>query len=68
MFTVTFLKDLAERVIATFAQSYLAAAVVLPGDIFDYTSLKLAAGAAVLSVFKGVASHFKGDPSTAGLV
>ena len=68
VFSVSFAKDLLERAVATFAQAYVAAAVVLPGDLFDVQSLKVAAGAAVLAIFKGVAASYKGDPSTASLV
>lgn len=67
MFSVKFIKDSAERAIATFAQAYVAAAVVL-GGILDQQALKVAAGAAVLSIFKAVAATKVGDKDTAALV
>lgn len=67
MFQPAFLKDLAERAISTFAQAYVAAAVVLPGNLYDFQSVKLAAGAGLLSVLKALAARYKGDPATASL-
>ena len=67
MFQVSFLKDLAERAVATFAQAYVAAAVVLPTDIYDFQTVKLAAAAGLLSILKGFAARYKGDPATASL-
>lgn len=67
MFSLKFVKDTAERVLATFSQAYIASTVVLPGDIFDKEALKVALGAAVLSVFKAVAARYKGSPETASL-
>jgi len=55
MFSKALLKDLAERAISTFAQAYVASAVVL-GGILDQQALKVAAGAGVLSIFKAVAA------------
>lgn len=68
MFSKTFLTDLLERAISTFAQAYGAAAVVVGHNVFDLTSLKVAGGAAVLAVLKAVAASYKGDPQTASLV
>lgn len=67
MFTLKFLRDAAERAVATFAQAYVASAVVL-GGIMDFNALKVAAGAAVLSIFKAVAATKFGDSESAGLV
>jgi len=67
MFSKAFLKDLAERAISTFAQAYVASAVVL-GGILDQQALKVAAGAGVLSIFKAVAASYKGDPQTGSLL
>lgn len=67
MFSLKFVRDSAERAVATFAQAYVAGAVVL-GGILDYQALKVAAGAAVLSVFKSVAATKVGDKETASLV
>lgn len=68
MFSGKFLKDLFERAVATFAQGYVAAVAVLPGDILDFDALKVAAGAAVLAIFKAVAASRVGDQESAGLV
>lgn len=67
MFSKKFVTDLAERAISTFAQAYVAAAVVT-GGIFDVQALKIGAGAFVLSIFKGVAASYKGDPQTASVL
>lgn len=67
MFSGKFLRDLAERAVATFAQAYVAAAVVLPGEFFDSESLKVAVGAAILSVFKAVAASKVGNEDSASL-
>lgn len=67
MFSVAFLKDLAERAISTFAQAYVASAVVLDTNIYDFETVKLAGAAALLSVLKGLAARYKGDPATASL-
>lgn len=66
IFTNAFLKDAAERVIVTFAQGYISAAVVL-GGILDIDALKVAAGAAVLSFFKSIAASQIGDRDSASL-
>lgn len=68
IFSIKFLKDTVERVIATFAQAYVAATVVLPGDLIDKESLKVALGAAILAVFKAFAAKYKGDSDTASFV
>lgn len=67
MISVQFLKDSAERALATFAQAYVASAVVF-GGILDLQALKVAAGAAVLSVFKSLAASKVGDSDSASLV
>jgi hypothetical protein len=67
MFSVAYVKDLAERAIATFAQAYVAAAVVLPTDFYNFQTVKLSAAAAALSVLKSLAARYKGDPATASL-
>jgi hypothetical protein len=66
MFTGQFWKDAAERVIATFAQSYAASAVVL-GGIFDVKALEVAIGAAILALFKSIAASQVGDKESASL-
>jgi len=67
MFSLSYAKDLAERAIATFAQAYVAAAVVLPSNFYDFETVKLAAAAAGLSVLKSLAARYKGDPASASL-
>lgn len=67
MFSWKFLKDSLERSLSTFAQAYISSAVVF-GGILDSQALKVAAGAAILSVFKAVAATFKGDKESASLV
>lgn len=66
MFSGRFLRDAAERVIATFAQSYIATAVVL-GGLFDNKALMVAAGAAILSLFKALAASQIGEKESASL-
>lgn len=66
LFTNAFLKDTVERVIVTFAQGYISAAIVL-GGILDIDALKVAAGAAVLSFFKSIAASKIGNEESASL-
>lgn len=66
MLTVKFLKDAAERVIATFAQALLATGVVLRGGWG--VNLKVAGGAALVSLLKSVAASRIGDGDSATLV
>lgn len=66
MFTSAFVKDTAERVLATFAQAYIASATIF-GEILDFDALKVAAGAAVLSIFKALAARQVGDKESASL-
>lgn len=66
LFSNTFIKDAAERVIVTFAQAYISSAVIL-GEILDFDALKIAAGAAVLSFFKAIVASRIGDEDSASL-
>lgn len=66
LFSGAFIKDAAERVVVTFAQGYISAAVVL-GGILDYDALKVAAGAAVLSFFKAIVASKIGNEDSASL-
>jgi len=67
-----FLKDLAERVIATAAGAALSVMVMTGfdfGDLADWRFAgQVAAGAAVLSLLKGLAATRMGDPESASLV
>lgn len=70
MFTKKFIKDLAERAIKTFAQSFVA--VLLAGgtgllDVDWVNALSIAGLALVISVFTSIGSGFPGD-DTASLV
>lgn len=71
MFSIPYLKDLAERVLASFAGGILA---VLGADMFDAlhadwkAALGVGLGAAVVSLLKGFAAKAVGDPDSASLV
>lgn len=71
MFTRSYWKDLVERTVASFAGGALSA---LGGDAVNLWSanwkfaLGLGAGAAVVSVLKGLAARFTGDRESASLV
>lgn len=67
MFSGLFWKDTFERVVVTFAEGYVASAVVLGGAILDQQSLKIAAGAAVISFFKAIAASKIGSKDSASL-
>lgn len=68
MFTVKFLKDAAERIIASFVGAF-AAVAYSPIVNQDYTlAWKVGLGAAVASALKALAATFKGDPASASLV
>lgn len=71
MFSKTFVIDLAERVIFTFAEAFLAVLVASGTGFVNIDTVKgaaIAGGAAVLSVLKGIASSLKGDPESASAV
>lgn len=67
MFTKKFFVDLLERTLASFAQAYVAAQAVLPGDLLDIVALKVAIGASILAILKGVAATKTGDNESASL-
>jgi hypothetical protein len=56
-------KDIIERALWTAVQSFLAVWVI--GDVASLKSAAVAAGAAVISVVKGVAASKVGDPESA---
>lgn len=66
----TYLKDLVERVAGAFAVGSLS---VLGADAFNIlnvdwrATLGVGGGAALLSLLKGVAARFRGDPDNASL-
>lgn len=65
-----YLKDLAERVIVTFAGGVLTAASLpelLSFDMSVWQRAAFAGGVAVMSLFKGMVARYRGDPSTASL-
>lgn len=65
MFNPRFIKDIAERAIATFAQAW-GAAMAIPGpSLID--SLKVAGVAALMCVGKAVAASRVGDPESASI-
>lgn len=66
MFDVKFWKDAVERVVASFAGTYVSSAAVF-GGIFDYKALEIAAGAAVFSLFKSLAASQIGNKDSASL-
>lgn len=69
MFTVTWLKDAAERAIATFAEVLVP--VFVTGDLFhvDYkTAVGLGGAAAIASVLKSVVATRTGTSEDASLV
>lgn len=60
--------DLIERVIATFLETYVAAVVLLPGDIWNANNWKVAVGGAIAATVKSVLASRVGDKDTASLV
>jgi len=65
LFNPRFIKDIAERAIATFAQAW-GAAMAIPGpSLID--SLKVAGVAALMCVGKAVAASKVGDPESASI-
>lgn len=65
-----YLKDLAERVIVTFAGGAITAVSVpelLSFDMSIWQKAALAGGTAVVSLLKGMVARYRGDPSTASL-
>jgi hypothetical protein len=71
MFTREYWKDLAERTVSSFAGGALAA---LGGDAVNAWSadwklaLGFGAGAAVLSVLKGLTARLRGNPESASML
>ncbi len=71
MWTATFWKDLAERAIATFAQSLVAVLVIVEGGLFgvDWSQgLAVAGLAALIAILKGIAASYVGEKGTAALL
>lgn len=67
MFSKSFLKDAAERIVASFVGGFTAA--YNPVANLDLTtSLKVALGAGIFSALKALAAKFRSDPETASLV
>jgi hypothetical protein len=65
-----YFKDLSERVVATYATTFLGLLLASGFDLTDVSALKaagLAAVPAALQVVYGALAKFVGDPSTAGL-
>jgi hypothetical protein len=60
--------DLLERTIATFVETYVAAVVVLPGDIWAAKNWKIAVGGALASTVKSIFASRVGDKSNASLI
>lgn len=63
-------RDLSERVLASFAGGVLATLPVGAFNVVDIpwtASLGIGAGAAVVSLLKGVVAKWTGDPNSAGL-
>lgn len=67
LFTLKFLKDAAERVIASFAGALLAAGIVTSDGYFDPMTLKIAAGAAIASLLKAIVASQVGNKDSASL-
>lgn len=67
MWCKKFWKDVAERVVWTFAQAFLAAWVITGGSK-ALESASIAGAAAVAALLKGVAAHKIGDPESASTV
>jgi uncharacterized protein involved in response to NO len=68
---VTYIKDLAERVLATYALTFLGLLLAAGYDWTDVSALKSAALAAVpaaLQLVYSALAKFVGDPSSAGVV
>jgi len=74
MFSKIFLKDLAERTIATFAETLLAAITVTSSgagglnDVVWTLSFSVAALAALAAALKGIVAQYRGSPHSASLV
>ncbi len=73
--TRVYLRDLLERVVWTFLQSFGGALIV--GGVFDVNGIRnlsawqaaaLAGVAAILSLVKGLVAKFVGNPETAALI
>lgn len=60
-----YFRNLAERVVATFAFTFLS--VFSLADVSTATEASIAAGAATLSLVKGWLARYVGDPDNAGL-
>jgi hypothetical protein len=68
--TGTYLKDLAERVAATFAGAFIGLLYLVPVDEWDASTLKKAAiagGIAALSLVKGLLARFVGRTDSASV-
>jgi hypothetical protein len=66
--TKTYLKDLSERVVATFFEGFIATFVIT--QVTDQHMWLAAIGggvASVLSLFKGLAARAVGDPNSASM-
>jgi predicted transcriptional regulator len=66
VFSTTYLKDLAERVVATFVQA--AAGIIIASGGFGVDTWKAAAVAGGLAVVKAIAARGTRDPESASLV
>lgn len=60
--------DLIERVLATFVETYIAAVVLLPGDIWQAKNWQLALGGAIASTVKSIVAGRIGNKGNASLV
>lgn len=67
MFTKSFLKDAAERIVASFVGGFTAAFNPIAG-LDAWTSFKVALGAGAFSALKALAAKFKGSENSASLV
>lgn len=65
MLSWIFLKDVVERVVWTFAQAFLGAIVALDGAVLSDTNLKIAGGAALVSLLKGIVASQIGNKESA---
>jgi len=65
---VTYIKDLVERIIATFVVAFVPIYLAAPDSKATAWSAGLAGIAAALSFIKGVAAKFLGNTDTASLV
>jgi hypothetical protein len=72
MWTLTYWKDLGERVVASFAGGVLGSWLIVDGlnllEVDWGVSLGFGLGAAVVSLLKGLAAKALGNPESASLV